>query len=451
MHQGPYRQWGTVGFAETNMSRKLEKDAFPGEGLSRLKGSLEAMLTESFSNGVWDQPPWFCEEEDPWFGDAGFSLARRRELLVPLRQLYPPEVCRRLLKRPLDAALLFGLFQRMPGFLIPLLHAASDRAVLGSLEGAGLLGKLRSRGEFAAAASELSIWADLVRAGYDVDREPGVLVDGSVRRPDFGVREGGDYFYIEASRLLPGSWERAADRLEQELSVQPNITLKGRAVRFRPSGDFLNGAAEVLASLFDDAEPRARHKADKFIAEHITPAVNSALAAVVSAGSVPGTYGIEGVGELLVSDDGQTQTEIELMPPPPVTDVAQRVWRKIVEEARQLAPGSKRVARGVIVIDLGRAAQVLPVADALAALLSKGRPEKEVERMAAVDAILLRGGWIKPGGGRTHAVHLLTVSREEPTPGLVRLARAIGGGFLVSRRGGGELQGEGGEQFRQES
>jgi hypothetical protein len=429
------------------MSRRRERAAFTPETLRELAGAAEGLLAGDFLGGAWDAHPWFCEDEDSWFTEAGFPLWRRRDLVQPLRQLYPPAICRRILRRPLDAALVFGLFQRMPGFLIPLLEVAGDRAAFGSLEGDRIQRKLRSRDDFSSAASELSVWADLVRAGFHVDREPGVLVDGNPKHPDFGVRTGADYFHVETSQLQPSAWERAADRLEWVLGALPNLFLEGRAISLVPNSGFLGGLAKALAGLFEVQSPQGDRRADEFIQANIAPAVSKALQQAKAAGGRPGAYPIEGVGEVKVLVDGQTSADVELMPQPTHAEVAQRVWRKILDEAGQLTQGRVRVAGGIVVIDVGRAMEILPVVDAVLADLRRGRPEGEFRRMEGVDAILLRGNWTKPSGERAHAVHILLKGKHAPAVSVERIARGVGGGYLVNRKNGGGIQGPLGEFY----
>jgi hypothetical protein len=408
------------------MSRDAELEIFGEEGLKELREL--SFVPPECEGANWAKDPWFARDENDWLSEAGFSRERCRELVAPLRRIFPPEVCRRILRRPMDAPLLFGLFQGMPGFLIPLLDAAASVAVVGKLEGDPLLRSLRQRETFASASSELSLWADLVRANLRVFREPGVLVGTSTRYPDFGVQVGAEYLYIEASQLQESAHARAARLLEDEIGRCTALVFENRQVCIRCDEEFGRGLGARVIEQLGPGGLLSEYRTRRFIDSDVLPNVRHTLEQIRSTGGAPGRYVIPNVGLIEVSTSTESGAEIHALDRPTVDATAERLWRKVVDEAVQLPPGRSRVARGVVAIDVGSAALIQPVADAMNAMLASGRLRNEAEKVSGLDAVLLRGRWPTFGGSRERVAQLLLWPGVSPSIEFGRLARAASPG-----------------------
>lgn len=404
------------------MSRNAEREIF-GQGLEELKNT--SFVSEEFRDGNWAKRPWFCEGENDWLFEAGYSLPRCRELVRPLIRVFPAEVCRRLLRRPLDAALIFGLFEGHPGFLIPLLDVAADVTVLGRLEGDPILRRLRQRETFASAASELSLWADLVRSNLPVRREPGVLVGRTTRHPDFGVQVGAEYFYVEAAQLQESALERASRLLYEEVARCADL-FQERTLQICTDEDFSHGLGAQVLQRLAPGDLLSEYRTRRFIESDVLPHVYHALARIRAADGAPGRYLIPHVGYVEVSTSGTASAEFQMLRRPELTEIAERVWRKILEEAQQLPPGKSRIARGIVAIDVGTQALIRPVAEAMNALLVARRLTADGERLSGLDGVLLRGRAARSTTGPHRVAQLLIPAGTAPSSDFLRLARAVG-------------------------
>jgi hypothetical protein len=413
------------------MARKAEREIFEAAGLEEFRSALPG--AGEFLGGNWSTDPWFCRENNDWLSEAGFPLQRCRELVEPLRRLFPLEVCRRILGRPLDVPLVFGLFQGLPGFLIPLLEAAASATPLGMLEGDPLLRAIRKRETFAAAASELSLWAAFVRAGFAVNREPAVLVGASVRRPDFGVQVGPEHFYVEAAQLQESALERASRLLEEEILHHTELLIEGREVRFASHDEFSRGLGAELLRLLEPGGLLPEYRARRFIAAKVLPLVRFALDQITAGGATPGVYDVPSVGSIEVITAEKSSAEVAMLAPPSIQEVAARVWRKVVEEARQLPSGSARVARGLVAVDVGSALRIPSVVEALLGMARSGRLALDGRQVSALDGILLRGRSFEQFSGRVDRAHLLVLGAAAPSPELLALTRATGGSLAMGR------------------
>jgi hypothetical protein len=229
--------------------------------------------------------------------------------------------------------------------------------------------------------SEFAVWSALMDSGFTVDREPAVLSGTSVRRPDFGVAVGGEYYLIEVSGLYESAWEKAARVVDDRVLISSEAFFDDRLVRISPSKHFLAETAPRLAAYLATESASAYRALDSYIDDNVLPPVRSAFAEARARGGAPGEYSASGVGTVTLSVSPGQEATSELMPAPPAEDVARRVVRKALEEARQLQPGRTRLRRGIVVLDLGRAHSIIPVARAAAELISSGARLQHLERL----------------------------------------------------------------------
>lgn len=413
-----------------------------------MRAQIEERVATVYRNGVWMDAPWFCVAENDWLDEAGYPLAERKRLVEPLKKLYPARVCRRLLLTQGEGTLVVGLFEQMPGFLIPALRVARSLSSVPSAAKTRILEDLRRWGTFSSAATELRIWADLVQAGFRVDREPPVLTKTSVARPDFGVAVGADYYVIEVTELQQSAQERVARLVEDEVFAPArSVMLDGRSVRLLPGPDFLKGLLPQLASMMSTDSSEARDAVRAMLRQRVLPAVREAHAEANATGGKVGTYAAPGVGSMEVSVCHGTEAACALVPDPEPEEVARRVVAKIIEKARQLQEGRRRVRRGIVVINVGQAASIVAIVQKVVALLKAGPAIRHADRLERVDSLVLRGSWQHPGGVWKSAAHPITL-RDKPTRDEVALFYALGGGFLVSHtRGRTSLVGRDGQRF----
>jgi hypothetical protein len=426
----------------------VKRRAFPDD----LREELKTRLAGDFRNGNWCDSPWFLERENDWFSEAGFPLETRRRLVAPLSKLYPPDVCRRLLLHPFEAGLVFGFFHAWPPLLIPALDVAEDLEIVPSALKSPLLRKLRRTDEFSSAAAELRVWSSLRRSGFAVDYEPKVLVDGAVRQPDLGVSVGSDYFLVEVSQLQTSAWEKAGKLLEEVLLFGSDAFFEDRLVRVLPSPTFLATTAREIAALLEVDDRDTRDKVASFVRDRLLPSFREALEEVRTRSAAPGIYSVNGIGTVELTVKAGKEAVSELMPRLPPEEVALRVLRKALEEARQLQPGRRRIRRGVVVIEMGRAASLVPVARALARIVARGKISN-LERLDNVDALLLRGMWQTPGGEHAAAAHLIVNNRVFDTKAsraTMDLFYALGGGHIVVPHGSAfRIKSRSGDLFEQ--
>jgi hypothetical protein len=187
------------------------------------------------TDGDWMEDPWFTREEFGLLREAGFDQARRRELVPVLARLYPPDVCREVRE---DIRAGFGgviaLFYASVPHLVPLLEVARDLAVVDSWDDGHLIKRLRRRREFANAAFELRVLANLRRGAYLARRVPENPVG---RSPDLTVRIGSAEYEVEVKSLDAAALDRFADRVADGI-FSAQLHLPGMEVELLSSNEF---------------------------------------------------------------------------------------------------------------------------------------------------------------------------------------------------------------------
>lgn len=156
---------------------------------------------KGFGDGDWARNPWFLRPEfDEEFSRLGWGPSARVQAKKGLDELFPPEVC-----RDLDAPWLGGLvlplfeeYRRFPHSIVPLLAVGRDAYEVEAWKANDLLGKLRQRDSFDAAAFELRAWANLKRHGYTFDKVPETP---RAKTPDFRLRLRGEWYALDCKAL----------------------------------------------------------------------------------------------------------------------------------------------------------------------------------------------------------------------------------------------------------
>lgn len=171
---------------------------------------------EAFRSGIWEQ--WFDEvppELETFFHVHGYARPLRQAAIGPLRRLYRPDVCRRMLKNPRDREIIAGLFNSLPpSWIFPLLDLGADLQGAEPWSDKKLLGDLCSHEGFATACNEVEVWRRLRQIDPFPEREP-LGPDG--RRPDFAARVFGWRHVIEVKTLRASAGEKLAEWLRQQM------------------------------------------------------------------------------------------------------------------------------------------------------------------------------------------------------------------------------------------
>jgi hypothetical protein len=137
----------------------------------------------------WAHEPWFVDPEHDLFDQMGFSRNARVVAATGLARVYTPAVLRDIESDPgrgFGPALLLRSQFGWPGLLVPLLALGLDLATVQPWSDTALLRRLLIRREFAGAAFELRVHANLMRAGATAARIPG----GNGKTPDLHARFG---------------------------------------------------------------------------------------------------------------------------------------------------------------------------------------------------------------------------------------------------------------------
>lgn len=171
-------------------------------------------IDERWRGGAWDQPAWFLNNSR-LLDDAGFPIHLRRTAARELQWLYSSEVCRCLLGNG-NGAVVTELFFQVGWSICPLLEVGLDVSVVGRFADNKLIADLRSTDDFASAATELSVWANLRRQGFEVDRVP----TADDKTPDFQVFAEHRLHRLEVKKFRESDYERFRAWLSMELQME---------------------------------------------------------------------------------------------------------------------------------------------------------------------------------------------------------------------------------------
>lgn len=325
-----------------------------------------ADIDARWRGGAWDQPTWFLAESR-LLDDAGFPLRLRRIAAEELRWLYTPEVCRRLLGNG-NGAVVTELFFQVGWSICPLLEVGLDLHVVGRSVDSQLLADLRSAEEFRAAATELSIWANLRRAGFDVDRVP----TAASKTPDFRVYADSRLHRLEVKQLRASDYERFRESLSMELQMEVlrSAAFPNRLSVLRPKAKWQEVGADLKA--IERAVPEVARQ------------LRAALKGAQAAGGSPGRYG---AGDLLFVEIEESKdfpngsAMEELLPSETPERRADRALRLVREASDQLRAGI-----GIVVIDVGEAVDAMHVRETLLA-----RENAHPVRFSSCETVIVRG------------------------------------------------------------
>jgi hypothetical protein len=343
-------------------------------------------IRDHFRNGVWDDPAWFLSPSR-LLDDAGFPLDLRLRAAAELRWLYPAEVCRELLTKG-NGPSLSPLFWLNGWSVCPLLAVGLDISVVGRFSDTRLIADLRNRREFESAATELSVWANLRRQGFDVDRVP----TAAGKTPDFRVFAEHRLHRLEVKKFRESDYERL--RAETSMKLQMELI---RATAFPGRMSVLRPTAK-----WEELVRGGNQTALKQAVPELLREVRIAADRAVAAGGAVGRY--EG-GSLLVleieaaADFPNGSASEELLPPETPERRADRALRLVREACDQLRAGV-----GIVVVDVGEAVDAMRVRETLVAK-EQGHPV----RFSSCETVIVRGVGFNRFGEPTRYAHPISL------------------------------------------
>lgn len=359
-------------------------------------------IGKSFNNGNWVERPWFLEEV-PLLEHAGFPLHLRRRAARQLEWLYSPEVClERLLEE--DGQHFMTLFT--PGALpvCELLELGLELEVVGRFDDPRLLSDLRHGKGFGGALAEVSVWAGLKRAGFDVDRIP---APGDAKSPDFRVYIDGRLVRLEVKASNASAYERTRLDLEHRcnLAILRSLETDIR-VEARPTA----GWERIL-----ETGPDAVRKNLDELAKGLEFAAESCA----RSGRVPAEYPAGRFAVLVVQKVTREEAFGDcgpLMPPETDEERAHRALRIVRDAADQLRAGI-----GVVVLDVGESIPPLVFEEAL-----KGQVAARPVHFGSCELVIVRGmAHNRFGEPERYAYPIPIPTFGAPAPLHVRLADSL--------------------------
>ncbi len=269
----------------------------------------EALLTEDdlagdFAGGDFTRNPWFeAPDLDRYFTLRGFPKHRREIAVAALRRLYPPGVCRDLLRRPWHGALLLPLFK---SYIVPhvftCFQLGLDLDAARPWDDSDLLARLRNRNMFAEAWNELEVWANLREAAIEHRREPLTL---GGKRPDFALYLNYRQYFLEVKLLDESDAEAFANEFHRELSCDVPSEL------FRACQKVTVRSSPEYAALAERRQGLDRLDAER---EVIREALRRAYGALVTADVPIGVYSVTPFATIAVeaAKPGSSGNEVEV-------------------------------------------------------------------------------------------------------------------------------------------
>ncbi len=197
-----------------------------------------------------------------WILQWGISRDELRAAVGALARLYPPDFCRKQLRRSWDALLVAELFHQGSIFgVLPLIAVGLDLVTVEPWHDTELLAQLRDVEKFEAAAFELRVWAAIRRAGIAVIRQP---ADNVGQKADFKIWMGRGLYFLEVKLLENSDHDRRASRLNRKiLFALMSGTTDGVGLSARASPDVLRllprewtNIEEAIARAFSSAARR---------------------------------------------------------------------------------------------------------------------------------------------------------------------------------------------------
>jgi hypothetical protein len=317
--------------------------------------ALKERVLRTRDTGEWLS--WFVDvspAQEEIFEAHGHPKDVRASVVEPLRKLYPPKVCRALLKHPHNWQLVSGLFSPSILDAVDLIRLGTRLIWARPWFDDDLLGKLRSSEHVAAASTEIDVWANLEQHGMRYDREPRGP-DGTL--PDFAVYFNHWRYIVEVKTLRPSDGERVAEGVSRGMSSAAD---KWR----RPGFHVQVQATSEVRALLEDVEGR------KTLAERASEELDRLAEQGRRWSAAPAAVGEHNVGEwfrVRVSEGADH----------PAGTIATAVWegpedeRRAVRIASIIEGAALQIPPAAMGVPLVYVAEPIPVAIVRAVLLRR--------------------------------------------------------------------------------
>jgi hypothetical protein len=260
-----------------------------------MKGRPISLITDAdidahYAGGDWTRDPWFLRPESvASLVACDFTADEVHAAAEALARVYPPDLCRRFLRRWPDSTLVVELFHQVT-FFSGTTALGVDLSWVKPWERApDLVSRLRQLDQFAGAELEVDVWANLKRSRISAERPRKAKGDA---QPDLHVELPVGLVQLEIKGLPRDEGEILASELHDEFSFRTH------AVGFPPNGlAVLIAVSEPVRTLTRSADGRRRLVATK---DQMFDALVLALEAVRDAGWPGGDMPVPGVGAIRV-------------------------------------------------------------------------------------------------------------------------------------------------------
>ncbi|MFP2962244.1 hypothetical protein ACLEPN_31795 [Myxococcus sp. 1LA] len=295
-------------------------------------------LGAEYADGDWSSSTWFLSEKhEALFQDVGLPLELRRTAAAKLRLVYPPEVCREMLRRGGDGGIILSLFHQWIGHLIPLLRLGLDLHVLGDAVDEKYFHRLRFRDQYHSTVFEIAVWANLKRGAYIFEREPR---GPGKKRPDFAVSVSGNRYVVELKALQRPEVDQLAADVSWGFSECSNLVAPGLFITIHPSAEYAQKAFRG----------EGRNEIRKQLSE-IKRAFAQRAEEIAQVGVAPGHYEVPPYGWIQVEAADYKYGGFQCLFIPELTpsEKAKRLVKDVEEKSKQLPPD----AIGVLLLEVG--------------------------------------------------------------------------------------------------
>jgi hypothetical protein len=304
----------------------------------------------------WGDAPWLTSGalspvQLQYLAEAGYPPPLARVAVQALQRLLPRETCVELAREHETRMFIAPLYQTFVPFVMPLLALGCDLAEADLWDDPHLLKRLLIPSEQWGAATEVAVGAALKRAGLSVEREPRGRDE---KRPEYAVHLDFWRYFIEVKTNPDSLAELRARQLEQGLGwLHGDLAELGRRV--------VIAGTEKLQKLLMDANLAPKES----LGSQLRADLRRYLEGVKREGARVGRQAAGEYLNVVIADredvDGSIGTTLALLPEVSDEKASYRIIRKIREAANQMP----RAGRGIAVVEVGAARNLVALHAAL--------------------------------------------------------------------------------------
>jgi hypothetical protein len=188
---------------------------------SPVRALTQREVDEQLNGGEWRKDVWFLQAG--WRLEAerrGFSEGDLAIAAAALGDVYPPDVCRKMLQMPPRySQLVFGLFRQVPWWE-RIIGLGLDLAACAGVLRVGIVKRLRDPEEFRGADLEIQVQSNATRSGLSMSVPPG---EGIERRADYLVSGLSIALQLEVKSKGTFAGEEMAAAVEGRLSRMASL------------------------------------------------------------------------------------------------------------------------------------------------------------------------------------------------------------------------------------